>query len=101
MKWLRLIGVILWVDKCMQCGASSGYPRFLARVRGFLHACTLISNGPVICPHTASALALVKPFTTDMQENNFVVDTGEIRVELSNPEKMKFVYKILLIAHIL
>ena len=39
-------------------------------------------------------LALVKPFTTDMQENNFVVDTGEIMVELSNPEKMKFVYKI-------
>ena len=28
-----------------------------------------------------------------------MVDTGEIVVELSNPEKMKFVYKILLIAH--
>ena len=41
-------------------------------------------------PHTASALALVKPFTTDVQENNLVVDTGEIMVELSNPEKMKF-----------
>ena len=38
-------------------------------------------------PHTASAM--VKPVTSDQQENNLLMgDTGEIVVEIKSPEKI-------------